>query len=157
MQINRRWREARDLEYEVMEVAWELGAWDLTRFEQRPYMRPGAPLQEAIEGEMAFGQPHPYFEAENAPVSEVQDAEDLLSIAGRNGYLLWRFRPVRGGLWEEVSDDATLQPGGYRNPPCPELARDFADTRWIQRPRREVYRFGRADRLVLPRALETSH
>ena len=157
LQVNQRWRNAQELEFALLEVAWELGAWDLTRFEQRPYMRPGAPVQEAIEGEMAFGQPHPFFDVDLAPVSEVHDAEDMLSIAGRNGYLLWRFRPVRGGLWKDVSDDATLQPGGYRNPPCPELSRDFGDTRWIQRPRRVNYRFGRAARLLLPRELETTH
>lgn len=157
LQINRRWRTAQELEFAILEVAWELGAWDLTRFEQRPYMRPGASIQEAIEGEMAFGQPHPFFDEDFAPVSEIQDAEDMLSIAGRNGYFLWRFRPVRGGLWNEVSDDATLQPGGYRNPPCPELSRDFGDTRWMQRPRCVNYRFGRSARLLLPRSLETEH
>ncbi len=157
LQVNRRWRYAQELEFAILEVAWELGAWDLTRFEQRPYMRPGAPIQEAIEGEMAFGQPHPYFDADFAPVSDIEDAEDMLSIAGRNGYFLWRFRPVHGGLWGRDSEDATLQPGGYRNPPCPELSRDFGDTRWMQRPRREVYRFGHAARLMLPREIETSH
>jgi hypothetical protein len=64
---------------------------------------------------------------------------------------------VRGGVWEEVSDDATLQPGGYRNPPCPEISCEFGDTRWMQQPRRVVYRFGRAARLALPRELETVH
>jgi hypothetical protein len=74
LQVTRRWRELRDLEHAVMDVAWELGSWDLTRHEMRPCMRPGAPTQEAIECHMAFGQPHPYVEAELAPVSEVQDA-----------------------------------------------------------------------------------
>ena len=157
LQVNRRWRSLRELENAIMEVAWELGAWDLTRFEHRPFMRPGASTQEAVEGVMAFGQPHPYFDEELAPVSEVQDAEDMLATAGQRGYLMWRFRPVRGGLWEEVSDDATLQPGGYRNPPCPELSRDFGDTRWMQRPRKVNYRFGRAARLLLPGGEQASH
>ena len=86
LQVNRRWRELGDLEHAVMNIAWELGAWDLTRFEMRPCMRPGAPTQEAIECHMAFGQPHPYFDVELAPVSEVEDAEDLLATAGRRGY-----------------------------------------------------------------------
>jgi hypothetical protein len=142
LQVTRRWRELRDLEHAVMDVAWELGSWDLTRHEMRPCMRPGAPTQEAIECHMAFGQPHPYVEAELAPVSEVQDAEDLLETAGRSGYLLWRFRPVRGGMWEEVSEDASLQPGGYRNPPCPQISCEFGDTRCLRQPRSVVYRFG---------------
>ena len=61
LQVNRRWGELRDIEHTVMDVAWELGSWDLTRFEMRPCMRPGAPTQEAIECHLAFGQPHPYF------------------------------------------------------------------------------------------------
>lgn len=142
LQLTRRWRGLRELENDVMDVAWELGSWDLTRHEMRPCMRPGAPTQEAVECHVAFGQPHPYVEAELAPVSEVQDAEDLLDTAGRRGYLLWRFRPVRGGLWEEVSEDASLQPGGYRNPPCPQISCDFGDTRCLRQPRSVVYRFG---------------
>ena len=35
-------------------------------------------------------------------------ADDMLATAGQRGYLMWRFRPVRGGMWNEVSDDATL-------------------------------------------------
>jgi hypothetical protein len=142
LQVNRRWRDLRDVENAVMDVAWELGSWDLTRFEMRPCMRPAAPTQEAIECYMAFGQPHPYFDAELAPVSEVHDAEDLLDAAVRSGYLLWRFRPVRGGMWEEVSEDASLQPGGYRNPPCPQISCEFGDTRCLRQPRSVVYRFG---------------
>ncbi|MBI2318162.1 MAG: diguanylate cyclase [Betaproteobacteria bacterium] len=143
LQVNERWRAMRELEHAVMDVAWELGAWDLTRHELRPYMRPGAPCQEAIECEMAFGRRHRYFEQAFAPVSEVQDGEEILSIAARRGYLMWRFRPVRGGMWDQFTDDATLEPGRYRNPPCPHVSRDFGDTRWMQRPRRVVYRFGR--------------
>ena len=142
LQVNRRWSELRDIEHDVMDVAWELGSWDLTRLEMRPCMRPCAPTQEAIECQMAFGQPHPYAEAELAPVSEVQDAEELLETAGRRGYLLWRFRPVRGGMWEEVNEDASLEPGGYRNPPCPQISCEFGDTRWLREPRRVVYQFG---------------
>jgi hypothetical protein len=147
LQLNERWKMLRDLEHAVLDVAWELGAWDLTRFELRPYMRPGAPTQEAIECEMAFGQPHAGFEPAIAPVSEVPDAEDMLSVAGRRGYLMWRFRPVRGGMWEEFADDCTLERGGYRNPPCPYLSNDFGDTSWMQRHRKVVYRFGRAREL----------
>ena len=87
-------------------------------------------------------------------MSEVQDAEDILSIAAKRGYLMWQFRPVRGGMWDEVTDDMTLERGGYRNPPCPHLSEDFGDTRWLQRPRKVVYRFGRSNAPVAPTALE---
>lgn len=151
LQVNRRWTQLRDLEHAVMDVAWELGAWDLTRNELRPCMRLGAPTQEAIECEMAFGQPHRHFDSAFAPVSDVQDSDEMLAIAARQGYLTWQFRPVRGGMWDEVADDATLERGGYRNPPCPLLSEDFGDTRWMQRPRTVVYRFGCGAALALPR------
>jgi len=35
------------------------------------------------------------------------------------GYVTWQFRPVSGGIWAEVADDATLSPDGTREPPCP--------------------------------------
>jgi hypothetical protein len=43
-----------------------------------------------------------------------------------------------------VAHDATLERGGYRNPPCPMLA---APTR-PGASRRVVYQFGRSDQLV---------
>jgi hypothetical protein len=147
LQFNERWKSLRELENALLDVSWELGAWDLARHELRPCMRPGAPVQEAIECEMAFGRPHAGFDASVAPVSEVPDVDDLLAVAGRQGYLVWRFRPVRGGMWGEFADDCTLERGGYRNPPCPLLSGEFADTSWMQRHRRHVYRFGRSREL----------
>jgi len=144
LQLNGRWREMPELEDAVMEVAWELGAWDLSRQELGPCMRPGAPSQEMIECEMAFGQPHRCVDPVFAPVSDVEDAEEILSIAGQRGYLLWRFRPIRGGIWEEVADDVTLERGGYRNPRCPQHGLDFGDTSRLQKPRQLVYCFGRS-------------
>jgi len=71
-------------------------------------------------------------------VSETPDADQLIEAAGRSGYMLWTFRPVHGGIWAEVSDDATLRPDGTRPPPCPHRpvpsrARKCSHT---------VYRFG---------------
>jgi hypothetical protein len=54
------------------------------------------------------------------------------------------FRPVRGGVWAGVAEDATLELGGYRNPPCPLLATPTKPGA----SRRVVYQFGRCDRLV---------
>ena len=51
-------------------------------------------------------------------------------------------RPVRGGVWGEVSEDVSLQPGGYGNPPCPQISCEFGDTRCLRQPRSVVYRFG---------------
>ncbi|HET9579284.1 MAG TPA: hypothetical protein VFP44_15745, partial [Usitatibacter sp.] len=80
-------------------------------------------------------------------VAEVPDAGDLIEAAARAGYLQWVFRPVRGGLWADVTQDDTLEQGGYRNPSCPFIA---APTRLGENrePRRVVYQFGRSSRLA---------
>src|ERR1700757_4933733 len=46
LQINDRWDRLDELENEVLDVAWELGAWDLARTEAPAFERPGAPQQE---------------------------------------------------------------------------------------------------------------
>jgi len=71
------------------------------------------------------------------------DAADLIEAAGRSGYVQWLFRPVRGGMWGEVSNDITLEPGGYRNPTCPLTTEPVMDTQRLRRPRKVVYPFGR--------------
>ena len=79
-------------------------------------------------------------------VAEVPDLGELIETASRSGYLQWLFRPVRGGVWAEVAEDATLEEGGYRNPPCPYLPSPTRVGR-TQRPRKVVYQFGRCERL----------
>jgi hypothetical protein len=146
LQINDRWDRLDELENEVLDVAWELGAWDLARTEAVPFIRPGACEQESLECMTAFGS-IPMSIDGNAPVvAEVPDAQELIEAAARAGYVNWLFRPVRGGVWTEVADDATLEQGGYRNPPCPVLA---APTRLprTERSRRLVYQFGRGQKL----------
>lgn len=143
LQVNRRWDEMRDLELDALETAWELGAWDLRRVEARPCSRPGAPQQEWLDCMTAFGVAPYEIEGEPPVVSEVPDAEDLIEAASRAGYLCWQFRPVWNGLWKDVSEDATLEKGGYRNPACPVMARPYEPGR----ARTVVYQFGRWDTL----------
>ncbi len=145
LQINERWDRFEDLEHELMEVAWELGAWDLARRDALPYQRPGADSVEALDCMSAFGTSPLSIDGNAAFVSEVPDAEDLLDCASRSGYHQWTFRPVRGGLWAEVSDDLTLEAGGYRNPPCPLLSEPPRQGR----SRRIIYRFGRNAELLM--------
>ena len=57
LQVNALWERFRDLENDALETAWELGAWDLSRVEARPYARPAASEQERIECMTAFGAP----------------------------------------------------------------------------------------------------
>jgi hypothetical protein len=140
LQVNERWDRFDDLDHAIMEAAWELGAWDLARRDAPGYHRPGAESAEALDCMNAFGTLSTKIEG-NAPyVAEVPDSEELLDCAARTGYHQWTFRPVHGGLWADTADDVTLEPGGYRNPPCPILSAPPRRTR----NNRIVYRFGRS-------------
>ena len=143
LQLNDRWDRFEDLENHVLDVAWELGSWDLARVEALPFVRPGADEQESLECMGAFGSLPIAIEGQPPVVAEVPDAQELIEAASRSGYLQWTFRPVRGGLWAEVADDLTLQEGGYRNPPCPVLPTPTVLPK-AYRPRRVVYQFGKA-------------
>jgi hypothetical protein len=147
LQINERWDRFDQLENEVLDVAWELGSWDLARTEALPFVRPGATEQESLECMGAFGSMPLMIDGQSPVVAEVPDAPDLIAAASRSGYVQWLFRPVRGGLWAEVAEDLTLESGGYRNPPCPYLPSPTRVGR-TRRPRRIVYQFGRCTRLA---------
>ena len=41
-------------------------------------------------------------------MSDAPDTDDLVELAAARGYLMWAFRPVRGGIWKDYADDATL-------------------------------------------------
>jgi hypothetical protein len=144
LQVNERWDRFEELEHAVLDVAWELGSWDLARREAPPFIRPGSNAQESLDCMGAFGTLPIAIDGQPPVVAEVPDGDDLIDTAGRAGYVQWIFRPVRGGLWAEVAEDITLEKGGYRNPPCPHLS---APTK-PGAARRVVYQFGRCDRLV---------
>ena len=146
LQINERWDAIAQLENEVLDVAWELGSWDLARMEAPPFVRPGAAEQESLECMGAFGSLPLQIDGQSPVVAEVPDASELIAAASRTGYVHWLFRPVRGGVWAEVAEDATLEQGGYRNPPCPYLAAPTRPQR--RRSRKVVYQFGRCARLA---------
>lgn len=143
LQVNDRWDAVQELENEVLDVAWELGSWDLSRIEALPFVRPGGSEQESLECMNAFGSLPLVIDGQPPVVAEVPDADELIAAAARSGYLQWTFRPVRGGVWAEVAQDETLQEGGYRNPPCPYLPQETRLPR-TRAPRRVVYQFGRA-------------
>jgi hypothetical protein len=147
LQINDRWDRFDDLENEVLDVAWELGSWDLARTEALPFVRPGATEQESLECMGAFGSTPVTIDGQVPIVAEVPDAGDLIEAASRSGYVNWLFRPVRGGVWSTVAEDLTLEEGGYRNPPCPYIATPTRLGR-SRRPRRIVYQFGRCTRIA---------
>jgi hypothetical protein len=145
LQVNERWDDLESLDLTTMEAAWELGAWDIARIERAPCLRPGADTTESVECLRAFGN-YPYDLNGDPPIiSEAPDADDLIDVAGRAGYLTWLFRPVRGGIWQAVADDQTLDEDGRRQPPCPYLS----ETPRVGRHRKTLYRFGRAASIQL--------
>jgi hypothetical protein len=148
LQVNDRWDEFDELENEVLDVAWELGSWDLARVEAPPFVRPGASEQESLECMGAFGSLPVCLDGQPPILAEVPDSGGLIESASRNGYVQWLFRPVRGGVWAEVAEDVTLQEGGYRNPPCPVIAEPRVVPLHRRSARRVVYQLGRCPRLV---------
>ena len=146
LQVNQRWDRFGDLDNEALETAWELGAWNLERAEVQPFARPGAGTHETVMGMHAFGASPICIDGDSPIVADVPDCEDLIQSAARAGYVQWLFRPVRGGLWSEPADDITLEPGGYRNPPCPLLSKPVAPAALHARLRKVVYPFGQSRR-----------
>ena len=138
LQVNRRWNDLALLDRAAMEAGWELGAWDVARTQRPGCARPGAAAREALECLQAFGALPQSLGGQQMIVADAPDAEDLVDVAARRGYLMWIFRPVHGGIWAEVADDATLHPDGRRSPPCPLLPIPPAGGG----PSKTVYRFG---------------
>jgi hypothetical protein len=146
LQMNERWADLLDLDRAAMEAGWELGAWDVSRAEMPACTRPAADATEAMECLKAFGQFPWGLNGADVVVSDAPDADELVSLAAKRGYLMWLFRPVRGGIWSEVADDVTLRADGTREPPCP--IEPVAPR--VGQARRTVYRFGVAAGLTLP-------
>jgi hypothetical protein len=138
LQLNHRWRDLVAVDRAAMEAAWELGAWDVARAERKGCMRPGAPSTEALECLQAFGAFPFGINGNQVVVADAPDADELLQLAARRGYLMWLFRPVSGGIWAEVADDATLTSQGRRPPPCPH----HPIPPRCDGNRKTVYRFG---------------
>jgi len=138
LQLNERWEELTTVDRAAMEAAWELGAWDVHRAERPACLRAGADMREAFECLQAFGTFPFGIDGHQVVVADTPDADELIGVAARRGYLMWMFRPVRGGIWGEYADDATLTEDGSRSPPCPH--RPIPPT--CAGNRKTVYRFG---------------
>jgi hypothetical protein len=138
LQLNDRWKSLLAVDRAAMEAAWKLGAWDVSRAERPGCMRRGADSSDALECLQAFGA-FPYgINGNQVIVSEAPDADDLVHLAAQRGYLMWVFRPMKGGIWAEYADDATLEPEGTRSAPCPH--RPIPPT--CDGKRQTIYRFG---------------
>jgi len=138
LQLNERWDDLVAVDRATMEAAWELGAWDVARAERPGCMRPGASSAEALECLQAFGAFPFGINGNQVVVADAPDADELVQLAAVRGYLMWLFRPVRGGIWADYADDATLTAEGRRRPPCPH--RPIPPR--LDGNRKTVYRFG---------------
>jgi hypothetical protein len=138
LQLNERWEDVLSVDRATMEAAWELGAWDVARAERPSCARPGAQSREALECLQAFGAFPFGVDGNQVVVSDAPDTGELIDVASRRGYLMWMFRPVRGGIWKDYADDATLKADGRREPPCPLEPVPAGGGR----TRKTVYRFG---------------
>ena len=138
LQLNARWEDVLTVDRAALDAAWELGAWDVARAERPSVSRAGAESREALECLQAFGAFPFGVDGNQVVVADAPDADDLLNVAARRGYLIWLFRPVHGGIWKDVADDATLLPDGTREPPCPVRPVPPAGLG----TRKTVYRFG---------------
>jgi hypothetical protein len=138
LQLNERWEDVLSVDRAAIDAAWELGAWDVARAERPSCTRPGAPSREALECLQAFGAFPFGVDGNQVVVSDAPDTDELVNVASRRGYLMWMFRPVRGGIWKDYADDTTLKADGTREPPCP-LAPVPAKG---GRTRKTVYRLG---------------
>jgi hypothetical protein len=138
LQLNERWRELVAVDRAAMEAAWELGAWDVARAERPGCTRPGANSTEALECLQAFATFPFGIDGNQVVVADAPDADDLVQLAARRGYLIWAFRPVKGGIWADYADDATLGPEGARTAPCPHPP--IPPT--CEGKRQTIYRFG---------------
>ncbi len=138
LQLNERWNDLVSLDSAAMEAGWELGAWDVARAERPGCMRPGANSIEALECLQAFGAFPFGINGNQGVIADTPAADDLVQLAANRGYLMWMFRPVKGGIWAEYADDATLAPDGTRIAPCPLIPIPPA----CDGKRKTVYRFG---------------
>jgi len=138
LQVNDRWDHLTKVDKATMDAAWQMGAWDVSRAEQPACTRPGARNVEPLECLQAFGA-YPYgVNGNQLVVSDTPDSDELIHLAARRGYLMWLFRPVSGGIWGKVTEDATLSPEGRRAGPCPFHPVPPA----CEGKRKTVYRFG---------------
>ncbi|OWY37514.1 diguanylate cyclase [Xenophilus sp. AP218F] len=145
LQLTRRWNALSLLEEEILDAAWRLGAWSLSRDERRGCNTIGAAAGEALACRQAFGDLPPLDGLESV-MAEAPDSPELMRLAARRGYVRWQFRPVHGGLWRELAEDDTLGAEGLRAPPCPIAPRPCRGGKAA----RTEYRFGRVERIIVP-------
>lgn len=146
LQLHRPWSRLEQLDEEMLDAAWQLGAWNLERDERRGCNTVGASPAESAACRQAFGDNPLDPDDETHLVSQAPDRGEMRDRAARLGYVRWLFRPVADGLWAQAGQDDSLLPDGSRLPPCPVAPRAPVGTRTS----RSRYQLGRIDRIVRP-------
>lgn len=91
--LPREMRAPSEIEDEILNVAWRLGAWDVVRCETAP-LATGGDWREARHGiSMNFGC-NPYIIAGQAILTGEPAPDELCARAARDGYVHWRFKPL---------------------------------------------------------------
>ena len=147
LQINANWNAIAGLDGAMLDAAWQLGAWELDRDERRGCNTIGASEREALECRQAFGEDPFNGAAGTLVVAEAPDREEMLRLGARVGYIRWKFRPVRGGVWRSTAEDDTLAHDGGRRMPCPVDVKAPVGTRVC----RTRYHLGRVSRIIISR------
>ena len=145
LQLTQLWDGIGQLDAQMLEAAWQLGAWDMTREHRRGCNTVGAPMREAVECRQAFGDNPLAPDDETHLVAEAPDRIEMRDLAARLGYIRWLFRPVAEGLWRSAGEDDSLLPDGSRELPCPIEPHP----RSIGSDSRHRYQLGRVDRILL--------
>jgi|GEM_PF-173463 len=145
LQLNLSWTQLEQLDQQMLDAAWQLGAWNLVREEHRGCNDVGASAREAMSCRQAFGDNPLSPDDETHLVAEAPDRRHLRDSAARLGYVRWLFRPVADGLWWHSGQDDSLLPDGGRLPPCPVVPKPAVGTRVS----RSSYQLGRSSRIVL--------
>jgi len=146
LQLSPRWRQLEELDRDMLDAAWQLGAWNLIREERRGCDAAGASPREAVACRQAFGD-NPFDPDDDSHlVAQAPDRGEMVSVAARLGYVSWTFRPVAQGLWRDAGADDSLRADGRRQPPCPVAPQAPVGTRLV----RKTYQLGHIDRIVLP-------
>jgi len=145
VQLDAPWHSFETVDAMLLDAAWQSGAWEVERIEQRGCNVIGASAAEALACRQAFGD----FGEDGARDAQLLDDDsdrgELMQLAACSGYLRWLFRPVKGGLWGTLNEpDDTLDADGGRLPPCPVPPAP-------RRPEgrgRTVYRLGAVHRIL---------
>lgn len=138
LQLNTRWADFSHVEQDILDAAWQLGAWDVNREEKRGCNTIGASYREALECRQAFAD-FPVMDSPESALEEAPDRIDMMNFAARVGYVTWQFRPVHGGIWNGSAPmDGSLLDEGRRAPPCPVLPAACKGGRYV----RTVFRLG---------------